>query len=250
MQKLIFTIIVLMPLVTNSVFAMDDPIQDSLIPIAQTKNPNPEGDQAMQLEIVDIDDPIKNHVLTTPMANVTFPLADEDKRFIEALKSKVQELGAAGLAAPQVGVAKPITAFEVSQEALKWRDDITHLVPLTVLINPSYEPIENEGRSLDWEGCFSGKNHYGKVWRYKSIRYKGQDVNGQAVKGKAVGFLARLLQHEIDHCHHKMCIHSYDEDSPRGSQDNLLPKRKKELREKKEKLGLGSEDPFPFLEIK
>lgn len=250
MQNLIFTIISLMPLLINPVFAMDDPAQDSLIPIAQAKNPNSEGDKAMRLEIVDIDDTHKSHVLTTPMANVTFPLADEDKRFIEALKSKVKELGAAGLAAPQVGVAKPITAFEVSQEALKWRDDITHLVPLTVLINPSYEPIEHEGRSLDWEGCFSGKHYFGKVWRYKAIRYKGQDVNGQEVEGGAVGFLARLLQHEIDHCHHKMCIHRYDADSPRGSQDDLLPKRKEELREKKEKLGLGSEDPFPFLKIK
>jgi peptide deformylase len=204
----------------------------------------------MQLEIVDIDDPIKNKVLTTPMESVTFPLTEEDKRFIEALKSKVSELNAAGLAAPQVGAAKPITAFEVSQEALKWREDITHLVPLTVLINPSYEPIENEGLSLDWEGCFSGKNYYGKVWRYKAIQYKGQDVNGHEIERIAVGFLARLLQHEIDHCNHKMCIHNYDGDSPHGSQADLMHKRKEEVRQKKEKLGLGPDDPFPLLEIK
>jgi peptide deformylase len=203
----------------------------------------------MHLEIVDIDDSSKSKILTTPMDAVNFPLTAEDKQFIEALKSKVIELEAAGLAAPQVGVAKPITAFEVSQAALKWREDITHLVPLTVLINPSYEPIESQGRSLDWEGCFSGKNHYGKVWRYKAIRYRAQDIDGKEIQGEAVGFLARLLQHEIDHCHNKMCVHSYDANSPHGTQADLMPTRKDEARQKKQKLGLGPDDSFPFLHI-
>lgn len=225
-------------------------ISSILIFQATASQHNPEEEKPMQLELVDIDDPIKSKVLTTPMAKVTFPLTEEDLRFIEALKSKVRELGAAGLAATQVGVSKPITAFEVPQVALKWREDVTHLVPLTVLINPSYEPIESEGRALDWEGCCSGKNYYGKGWRYKAIRYKGQDVNGNEIVGEAKGFLARLLQHEIDHCHHKMCIHSYDADSPKGTQADLLPVRTEEMRQKKEKLGLGPEDPFPFMENK
>lgn len=144
---------------------------------------------------------------------------------------------------------KPITAFEVSQKALKWREDITHLVPLTVLINPSYEPIESEGRTLDWEGCFSGKNYYGKIWRYKAVHYKGQDVHGNTIEGVARGFLARLIQHETDHCHHKMCVHRYDTDSPHGRQADLIPARKEDVRQKKERLGLGPDDLFPFLEI-
>jgi peptide deformylase len=201
----------------------------------------------MQLEIVDIDDPQKGTVLTTPMAAVQFPLTQEDKEFVEALKAKVTELNAAGLAATQVGVAKPITAYLVAEHFLQWREDITHLVPLSVLINPSYEPIESEGRTLDWEGCFSGKNYFGKIWRWKAIHYSGQDVDGNEVSGKAVGFLARLLQHEIDHCNNKMCVHRYDQDSPKGSQADIMPVRQQEMRQKKEQLGLGADDLFPMM---
>ncbi len=199
-----------------------------------------------ELAIVDIDDPQNKHVLTTPMPKVKFPLSKNELHFIDALKEKVRQLGAAGLAATQLGVAKPITAFQVSEEALQWREDITELVPLTVLINPSYEPIEALGKSLDWEGCFSAKNHYGKIMRYAAIKYRGQDVHGNIVEGEAFGFLARLLQHEIDHCHNTMCIDRYDENYPHGAQDELLPTRKAELAKRKQELGLKPEDNFPL----
>ncbi|MBA4750596.1 MAG: peptide deformylase [Alphaproteobacteria bacterium] len=204
----------------------------------------------MLLEIVDIDDADKKNVLITPMAAVTFPLQEDERMFIEALKAKVVALGAAGLAATQVGVAKPITAFHVTEDARIWREDVTHLVPLMVLINPSYEPLEEEGEIADWEGCYSGKNYYGKIKRYRAVRYRGQDENGTWIEGIARGFFARLVQHETDHCHHKMCIDRYEESAPYGPQEALLPQRKEELRVRKESLGLGADDPFPFHVIK
>ncbi len=216
----------------------------------EAKASHEEESAAVLLEIVDIDDAQKRHVLITPMAAVTFPLQEDERIFIEALKAKVVALSAAGLAATQVGVAKPITAFHVTEDARKWREDVTHLVPLMVLINPSYEPLEEEGETADWEGCLSGKNYYGKIKRYKAVRYRGQDENGTWIEGIARGFFARLLQHEIDHCHHKMCVSRYEESAPRGSQEALLPQRKEELRLRKESLGLGADDPFPFLVVK
>lgn len=202
------------------------------------------------LDLVDIDDPEKGIVLTTPMSAVTFPLSAENLQFIEALKNKVIDLSAAGLAAPQVGMPKPITVYQVPSEALKWREDVTHFVPLTVLINPMYEPVKNSEKTLDWEGCFSGKNYFGKIWRYKEINYRGQDIKGNIVEGKAVGFLARLLQHEIDHCHHKMCIKAYDSTSPRGTQEDLVSLRHEEMIKKKQILGLGPDDFFPLMLIR
>jgi len=201
------------------------------------------------LELVDIDDLEKGKVLAAPMPEVKFPLTQEDHQFIVALKNKVIELGAAGLAATQVGIPKPMAAYQVSKEALKWREDVTHLIPLTVLINPSYEPIESAGKTLDWEGCFSGKNYYGKIWRYKTIKYRGQDINGNKIEGKAIGFEARLLQHEIDHCHHKMCVHSYDSSFLQGTQDELILLRKEEMVQKKQAIGLGQDDFFPLMAV-
>jgi peptide deformylase len=52
----------------------------------------------------------------------------------------------------------------------------------------------------DYEGCLSVNGFYGKVKRYSKIRVKAMNIHGQEVRIKADGFLARVLQHEIDHC--------------------------------------------------
>ena len=66
------------------------------------------------------------------------------------------------------------------------------------LINP--EIVKFEGKILeDFEGCLSVPDVYGKVPRYDKIRVKAMDINGNEVRFKADGFLARIIQHEIDH---------------------------------------------------
>jgi len=68
----------------------------------------------------------------------------------------------------------------------------------TALINP--EIVKYEGAIItDFEGCLSVSNVYGKVPRYNKIRVKAIDMQGQEVRFKAEGFLARVIQHEIDH---------------------------------------------------
>lgn len=67
-----------------------------------------------------------------------------------------------------------------------------------VLINP--EITKYEGELLDdYEGCLSVRNVYGKVPRYSRVRMKALDINGKEFRVTAEGFLARVLQHEIDH---------------------------------------------------
>lgn len=68
----------------------------------------------------------------------------------------------------------------------------------TALINP--EIVKYEGTLVeDYEGCLSVKDIYGKVPRYSKIRVKALNIEGQEVRFKADGFLARVIQHEIDH---------------------------------------------------
>ena len=68
----------------------------------------------------------------------------------------------------------------------------------TALINP--EVVKYEGAvTEDFEGCLSVTNVYGKVPRYNKIRIKALDQDGNEVRFKAEGFLARVIQHEIDH---------------------------------------------------
>lgn len=68
----------------------------------------------------------------------------------------------------------------------------------TALINP--EIVKYEGHIVaDYEGCLSVKDVYGKVPRHTKIRVKALDLTGAEVRFKAEGFLARVIQHEIDH---------------------------------------------------
>ncbi|MDQ3065473.1 MAG: peptide deformylase [bacterium] len=66
------------------------------------------------------------------------------------------------------------------------------------LINPEITKYEGEIEE-DYEGCLSILDTYGKVPRYTKVRIKALDQNGRPVRITAEGFLARVLQHEIDH---------------------------------------------------
>jgi len=68
----------------------------------------------------------------------------------------------------------------------------------TALINPEIVKLEGEITS-DYEGCLSVPDVYGIVPRHSKVRVKALDIDGNEVRFKADGFLARILQHEIDH---------------------------------------------------
>ena len=81
----------------------------------------------------------------------------------------------------------------------------------TTLINPKI--VKYEGKLVDdYEGCLSVKNVYGKVPRYSKIRVKALNLQGEEVRFKAEGFLARVIQHEIDHTNGIVFIDHIKED--------------------------------------
>ena len=71
-----------------------------------------------------------------------------------------------GLAAPQIYKSLRLMVFYLPIA----RDDINHIgVPLTVLINPIIEPLDDQV-TLDFEGCLSVPGFRGKVQRYRKIK--------------------------------------------------------------------------------
>jgi peptide deformylase len=81
------------------------------------------------------------------------------------------------------------------------------------LINPEIVKLEGSIK-YDHEGCLSVRDIYGLVPRYSKVRVRAMDVNGNEVRLKAEGFLARVLQHEIDHTNGVVFIdHIKDQDS-------------------------------------
>ena len=105
--------------------------------------------------------------------------------------SRPHEISAA-LAAVQVDKLERIVIVRDDFNQKSSRDFMT-------LINP--EIVKYEGEVIaDYEGCLSVKHIYGKVPRHSKVRVKAMDLSGNEVRFKAEGFLARVLQHEIDHC--------------------------------------------------
>ncbi len=82
----------------------------------------------------------------------------------------------------------------------------------TALINP--EIVKYEGEVIaDYEGCLSIKGVYGKVPRHSKVRVKAIDLEGNELRFKAEGFLARVIQHEIDHTNGIVFIDHIREDN-------------------------------------
>lgn len=185
------------------------------------------------LELVTIEyTPNAPEILKKPAKTVDFPLSSEIVELIEAMKKKVIEIDGVGLAANQVGHHVRVIVYHVPEETLSYRVDATEEVPLTVLINPSYTPIEEEGIFADWEGCFSVAEKVGRVKRFKSIYYEGQSPDGKKVQAKAQGFQARVLQHEIDHVNGVLIIDRLTPDCEQGNPKEIMAKRQKEHEER------------------
>lgn len=105
-------------------------------------------------------------------------------------KSRKHEVGVA-LAAVQINHLLRIVIIRNNCDD---KSDIS----FTTFINPEITKYEGEVTE-DYEGCLSIKNLYGKVPRHERVRVKAIDEKGQSFRVTAEGFMARVLQHEIDH---------------------------------------------------
>ncbi|MEW5763134.1 MAG: peptide deformylase, partial [Bacillota bacterium] len=89
-----------------------------------------------------------------------------------------------GLAAPQIGVSKRLVVVDIGKGLLE-------------LVNP--EILWATGVERGKEGCLSLPGLWGEVDRATEIEVRYLDRRGRELRFRATGFLARVLQHEIDH---------------------------------------------------
>ena len=100
-----------------------------------------------------------------------------------------------GLAAPQIGILKQVIVIDTGEEE-----------PFA-LINP--EIISGTGQVDSEEGCLSCPDQNGIVSRYETVKVEALNEEGQPVLIEADGFLAIVLQHEIDHLQGVLFIDKY-----------------------------------------
>ena len=136
-------------------------------------------------------------ILAQRAEEIDDPFAPEIRRLLADMLDTLADADGAGLAAPQVHVAKRLVLFQVG-EARAGEEPGADAVPMTVLFNPVIEPL-SEDMELGWEACLSLPGMIGEVPRHTDIRYSGLDINGENLTRIAAGFHARVVQHECDH---------------------------------------------------
>jgi peptide deformylase len=136
-------------------------------------------------------------VLMQKAAPVSDPTAREIRDFAADMQETLEDIGASGLAAPQVFVAKRVVVYRVIAARIP-RGSGLEPRPWTVMVNPVITP-KTEAQTPVWERCLSIPGLHGKVPRFMHINIAYQDLEGRTVSHDAHSSWAALLQHECDH---------------------------------------------------
>lgn len=139
-----------------------------------------------------------NPVLLRAAEAIADPTARDVRDLVENMVETMDDAAGVGLAAPQVYEGKRVIIFKSPRERGEEGAAETDFSPLTAIINPEFEPLDDE-MALGFEGCLSIPGITGAVPRYSRIVYRGFLPNGQPVEREATNFHARVVQHEIDH---------------------------------------------------
>jgi peptide deformylase len=122
--------------------------------------------------------------------------SDEVQRLIDDMIETMRAAEGAGLAANQVGETARVAVVEVRPGNPRY--PYKPPVPLTVIVNPVIEPLDDE---LEWinEGCLSVPNLRGEVPRHVNVRVRYLDRDGVEHDEVRRGLTAGTFQHELDH---------------------------------------------------
>jgi peptide deformylase len=107
-------------------------------------------------------------------------------RMFEAMYAE----GGVGLAAPQVAIAQKLLVLNPSGD----RNDRAGEL---VLLNPKI--TKKKGRAFGEEGCLSFPGIHADVERWVDITIEYRDLDGAPQTLQCSGWLARIVQHELDH---------------------------------------------------
>lgn len=139
------------------------------------------------------------HQKAKPVEKITDEVRDLGARLVEAM----YKYDGVGLAATQIGVALRIVALHVdlpkdaSMPLSPGQRELCPKMPV-VLVNPKIESSSPVIESFE-EGCLSVPCVYAPVDRPVSVVLKARLLDGLEFTLDCGGFLARAVQHELDH---------------------------------------------------
>jgi peptide deformylase len=145
-------------------------------------------------EIVTIGDPVLRERARELSAEEL--RSDEVQALIDDMIDTKRAAHGAGIAANQVG--RPLRVAIVEVEPNNPRYPYKPEVPLTVIVNPEIEPLDDETFAVN-EGCLSVPGLRGDVERFVNVRVRYLDRDGTPHEEIRRGLTAGTFQHELDH---------------------------------------------------
>jgi len=119
----------------------------------------------------------------------------EVQALIDDLIDTMHAANGAGIAANQIHVPRRVAVIEVDHNP---RYPYKPPIPLTVIVNPVIEPIDDELVEIN-EGCLSVPDLRGNVFRHVNVRVRYLDRDGVEHDEVRRGLTAGTFQHECDH---------------------------------------------------
>lgn len=134
-------------------------------------------------------------------------------RFVDQMVYTMRMHEGIGLAAPQVGVSQRVIVIGAEDKpddnpdqvlpaehlAKMNEEDFPCAFPSAVVVNPVLTPMPDSEDKAYFESCLSLPGFFALVTRPSHIRVQGFDVLGMPIDFEASGYVARVLQHEMDH---------------------------------------------------
>jgi len=158
------------------------------------------------IKLIHYPHPVLRHK-SKPIARVNAEL----KSLVNEMFEIMYEFRGVGLAATQVNL--PVRLFIANPSGDKEEG------PELVFINPVI--VKANGSAVAEEGCLSLPGINGEVKRNKSLQINAYDMSGNEINTAIDGFLARIIQHEIDHLDGVLFIDRMTEESKRPIADEI-----------------------------
>ena len=144
-------------------------------------------------EIVTVGHPaLRRPAVEVPADEVT---SAEVQALIDDLVDTMRDANGAGLAANQIADPRRVAVVEVGDNP---RYPYKPRIPLTVLVNPALEFVDDELVEIN-EGCLSVPDLRGSVHRHVNVRVRWLDRDGTPHDEVKRGLTAGTFQHECDH---------------------------------------------------
>ena len=156
-------------------------------------------------------------VLRKKSIELPVPLDKEGRDIIQTLIDAFMERDdAVGLAAPQIGINKRVIVFR-AKGSEGGQGKIKDINDIEVLVNPRITQERGE-KVIAPEGCLSCPDVQVEVSRFPEIKVRALDAKGGKLNKKYLDYIARIIQHEIDHLDGKLIVDYGDILYPKSKQ--------------------------------